>query len=430
MQAKRVAVTGLGTVCPLGNTVEMMWQQLMSGACGIAEISYFDASLFPTRIAAEVKNFQATFPHAKKLMRSQTRFTTFALEAAHQALQDSNLLPSIEDYKQFGVVVGAGMMTAEYDYLQRFQECTAADGNINWSSLEQNKQAFYQQHDFSKTIANSGLSALIQAFGAQGYATAVHTACASSGQALGLALQVIRRGEAKQILAGGFDSMIDPLGLSSFCLLGALSKDNEEFEFASRPFDATRQGFVLGEGAAFLVLEEWDSALARGAKIYAELAGEGNSLSAYRITDSHPNGDGAIQAIKGALASAGVQASDVDYINAHGTSTKMNDLSETNAIKAVFGKQAYQIPVSSTKAQTGHLIAAAGALEAVITVKSIEHAMVPMTAHLRYPDPECDLDYVVEGPREKSIGVALSNSFGFGGSNSALVFKHPAWRSQ
>lgn len=430
MHPRRVAITGLGTVCPLGNKVETMWQQLMQGTCGVAEISYFDASTFPTRIAAEVKNFQATFPHAQKLMRAQTRFTTFALEAAHEAMQDANLLPSIYDYRQFGVVVGAGMMTAEYDYLRRFQQFSAPNGEIQWENLEENKQAFYQQHDFTKTVANSGLSALIQAFGARGYASAVHTACASSGQALGLALQAIRRGEATQILAGGFDSMIDPLGLSSFCLLGALSKDNNEPEFASRPFDATRQGFVLGEGAAFLVLEEWESAKARGAKIYAELAGEGNSLSAYRITDSHPNGDGAIQAIKGALSSAGVSAFEVDYINAHGTSTKMNDLSETNAIKAVFGPRAYQIPVSSTKAQTGHLIAAAGALEAVITVKSIEQSMVPMTAHLRHPDAECDLDYVVAGPREKSIGIAMSNSFGFGGSNSSLLFKHPAWRSR
>ena len=430
MHQRRVAVTGLGAVCPLGNNVKAMWDSLMQGECGVAEITHFDATQFPTRIAAEVKNFEPSFPQAQKLQRNLTRFTAFALEAAYEAMQDANLTGSISDFSQFGVVVGAGMMTAEYDYLQRFQEIVAKDGQINWSALQSAKQAFYQQQDFIKTLANSGLSALIQAFGAKGYATAVHTACASSGQALGLALQAIRRGEATQILAGGFDSMIDPLGLSSFCLLGALSTDNDEPEFASRPFDATRHGFVLGEGAAFLVLEEWDSAVARGAHIYAELAGEGNSLSAYRITDSHPNGDGAIQAIQRALADAGVHALDVDYINAHGTSTKMNDLSETNAIKAVFGERAYQIPVSSTKAQTGHLIAAAGALEAVITVKAMEHAMVPMTAHLRNPDPECNLDYVVDGPREKSIGVAMSNSFGFGGSNSSLLFKHPAWRSR
>jgi 3-oxoacyl-[acyl-carrier-protein] synthase-1/3-oxoacyl-[acyl-carrier-protein] synthase II len=227
------------------------------------------------------------------------------------------------------------------------------------------------------------------------------------------------------MLAGGFDSMINPLGLSSFCLLGALSTYNDTPETASRPFDGTRNGFVLGEGAAFLILEEWDKAKARGARIYAELAGEGNSLSSYRITDSHPNGDGAIQAIKRALKDAGVTANDVDYINAHGTSTKMNDLSETNAIKAVFGDRVASLPASSTKGQTGHLIAAAGALEAVLSVKAIEQAQIPKTANLTTSDPECDLDYVIDGPREKSLGVVLSNSFGFGGSNSCLLFKHP-----
>lgn len=227
------------------------------------------------------------------------------------------------------------------------------------------------------------------------------------------------------MLAGGFDSMISPLGLSSFCLLGALSTYNDTPSTASRPFDATRNGFVLGEGAAFLILEEWEKAKQRGARIYAELAGEGNSLSSYRITDSHPSGDGAIQAIERALRDAGVTAADVDYINAHGTSTKMNDLSETNAIKAVFQKSAPNLPVSSTKSQTGHLIAAAGALEAVFSVLSIQHAQIPQTANLTTPDPECDLDYVCDGPREKSLGVVLSNSFGFGGSNSSLLFKHP-----
>jgi beta-ketoacyl-acyl-carrier-protein synthase II len=428
MRERRVAITGLGAVCPIGNSVPELWENLLAGKCGVGEIKQFDASAFTTRIAAEVKNFEPTYPNAQKLKKTLLGFTSFAMEAAHQAMKDANLQPA--DPTQFGVVVGCGMMTAEYEYLQRFQQAAAKDGEVNWADMYAATVDFYQPADFAKTTSNAGLSSLVQAFGAKGYATAVHTACASSGQALGLALQAIRRGEATQILAGGFDSMIHPLGLSSFCLLGALSTDNDDPEFASRPFDGTRHGFVLGEGAAFLVLEEWDSAVARGAKIYAELAGEGNSLSAYRITDSHPNGDGAIQAIQQALRSAGLEASDVDYINAHGTSTKMNDLSETNAIKAVFGAKAYQIPVSSTKAQTGHLIAAAGALEALITVMAIEHSVAPMTAHLRTPDPDCDLDYVTEGPREKSIGVAMSNSFGFGGSNSSLLFKHPAWRKK
>lgn len=317
------------------------------------------------------------------------------------------------------------MMTSEFDYLMRFQQACAPEGEVNWELMQQKGQAFFRLDDFGKSTSNSGLSLLIQNFGIQGYATSVHTACASGGQAIGLALQAIRRGEADYMLVGGYDSMINPLGLASFCLLGALSTYNDTPTTASRPFDNTRNGFVLGEGAAFLVLEEWSKAKARKARIYAELAGEGNSLSSYRITDSHPNGDGAIQAIERALRDANLKPNDVDYINAHGTSTKMNDLSETNAIKAVFKERALSLPVSSTKSQTGHLIAAAGALEAVLSVMSIQKAQIPATANLSTADPDCDLDYVVEGPREKSLGVVLSNSFGFGGSNSCLLFKHP-----
>ncbi|STX40626.1 3-oxoacyl-ACP synthase [Legionella donaldsonii] len=425
MKNRRVAVTGLGVVSPLGNDVQSTWTNLLAGQSGVAEIRQFDASAFPTYIAAEVKGFTSNLATGGKHKRFTMPFTQYALDAAQQAFADAGIRPEKPTAKRWGVVTGSGMMTAEFSYLQRFQQTCATTGEIDWSQLQNNTQDFYRLVDFGKTTSNSGLSSLIQEFGIEGFATSVHTACASGGQALGLAMQVIRRGEADFMLAGGFDSMINPLGLSSFCLLGALSTYNETPTTASRPFDGTRNGFVLGEGAAFLILEEWSKARARGAKIYAELAGEGNSLSSYRITDSHPNGDGAIQAIERALQDAGVQASDVDYINAHGTSTKMNDLSETNAIKAVFGEQAYQLPVSSTKSQTGHLIAAAGALEAVLSVLSIQHAQVPKTANLTVADPECNLDYVVDGPREKSLGVVLSNSFGFGGSNSCLLFKHP-----
>ncbi|QDP71674.1 beta-ketoacyl-[acyl-carrier-protein] synthase family protein [Legionella israelensis] len=426
MKQRRVAITGLGVVSPLGNDVESTWQNLLAKQSGIAKIRQFDASGFPTQIAAEVKNFSPS-THQKQ-HRFALPFTQYALNAAEQAFDDAGILPTEENASRWGVITGSGMMTAEFEYLRRFHQTCASDGEINWKQLHQQTKSFYKLTDFGKTVANSGLSLLIQQFGISGYATSVHTACASGGQALGLALQVIRRGDADFMLAGGFDSMINPLGLSSFCLLGALSTYNETPASASRPFDATRNGFVLGEGAAFLILEEWEKAKARGARIYAELAGEGNSLSSYRITDSHPNGDGAIQAIERALAEAAVSSDDVDYINAHGTSTKMNDLSETNAIKAVFGKRAYQIPVSSSKSQTGHLIAAAGALEAVISVKAITHSYIPMTANLTTPDPDCNLDYVTEGPREKSLGVVLSNSFGFGGSNSCLLFKHPDFK--
>ena len=425
---RRVAITGLGVVSPLGNDVQSTWTNLLAGQSGIAEIKQFDASAFPTRIAAEVKQFSP----AKILRNKHNRFamalTHFALDAALQAFDDAGIIPTKQTAKRWGVVTGSGMMTAEFEYLHRFQQACAPNGDVDWAALQTQSNEFYQLVDFGKTTSNTGLSLLIQQFGIEGYATSVHTACASGGQALGLAMQVIRRGDADYMLAGGFDSMISPLGVSSFCLLGALSTYNETPHTASRPFDGTRNGFVLGEGAAFLILEEWNHAKTRGAHIYAELAGEGNTLSSYRITDSHPNGDGAIQAIEGALRDAGIKAADVDYINAHGTSTKMNDLSETNAIKAVFGENAYKLPISSTKGQSGHLIAAAGALEAVFSVLSIEHAQVPKTANLTTLDPECDLDYVIDGPREKSVGAVLSNSFGFGGSNSCLLFKHPEFK--
>ncbi|KTC65242.1 3-oxoacyl-ACP synthase [Legionella adelaidensis] len=430
MNQRRVAITGLGVVSPIGNNVGATWENLMAKKSGIANISHFDASGFPTHIAAEVKNFKPTYPQQGKHHRYSMDFTRFALEAATEAFNDAGVFPTKENASRWGIVTGSGMMTAEFEYINRFQEFCAPQGEVEWPLLEENGSSFFNLVDFGKTTSNSGLSLLIQQFGIAGYANSVHTACASGGQALGLAMQVIRRGDADFMLAGGFDSMINPIGVSSFCLLGALSTYNDIPEAASRPFDGTRNGFVLGEGAAFLILEEWNKAKARGAKIYAELAGEGNSLSSYRITDSHPNGDGAVQAIEQALKDAGVSPSMVDYINAHGTSTKMNDLSETNAIKAVFGEQAYKMPVSSTKSQTGHLIAAAGALEAVISVLAINKGHVPMTANLCSPDPECNLDYVVEGPREKSLGVVLSNSFGFGGSNSCLLFKHPQFEGK
>ncbi|MCW0218538.1 MAG: beta-ketoacyl-[acyl-carrier-protein] synthase family protein, partial [Prosthecobacter sp.] len=365
------------------------WQNLLAGRSGVANIRQFDASAFPTHIAAEVKDFNPTVKPTGRHNRYAMSFTQYALEAAHEAFLDAGIAPERHTADRWGVVAGSGMMTAEFDYLHRFQQACAPDGVTDWKLLQDKAHAFYSMNDFGKTTSNSGLSLLIQQFGIQGYATSVHTACASGGQALGLAMQVIRRGEADYMLAGGFDSMINPLGLSSFCLLGALSTYNDTPETASRPFDGTRNGFVLGEGAAFLILEDWDKAKARGARIYAELAGEGNSLSSYRITDSHPNGDGAMQAIERALQDAGVRANDVDYINAHGTSTKMNDLSETNAIKAVFGDKARQLPASSTKSQTGHLIAAAGALEAVLSVMSIQHGLIPPTANLTTPDPDC-----------------------------------------
>ncbi|MCH9689425.1 MAG: beta-ketoacyl-[acyl-carrier-protein] synthase family protein [Gammaproteobacteria bacterium] len=431
MKSKRVAITGLGAVTPLGADVQSTWQALMQKRSGMAAIQQFDASGFPVRFAAEVKNHQPQCHRTGKHHRFTMPFTQFSLDAANQALLDAGMYPKhLANPARFGVVTGSGMMTGDFQHLERFQQATAPAGDIDWARLASAGDDFYRLDDFGRTASNSGLSLLIQEFGMTGYANSVHTACASGGQALGLAMQVIRRGEADYMLAGGFDSMINPLGVSSFCLLGALSPNNDSPETASRPFDGARNGFVLGEGAAFLVLESWEKAKARGAHIYAELAGAGNSLSSYRITDSHPNGDGAIQAIAGALKDGGVSPSEVDYINAHGTSTKMNDLSETNAIKAVFGEHAKQIPVSSTKSQTGHLIAAAGALEAVVSTLAIQAEKIPMTQNQTTPDSDCDLDYVPEGPRNKALGAVLSNSFGFGGSNSCLLFKHPEFEER
>ena len=423
MSVKSVAITGIGIVSPLGHDKESTWQQLMNQQSGIGHIQSFDASYFPTQIAAEVKGFDASSRVPKRLQKYTTSFTNFALAAAEEAFDDAGIKPTVADNERWGCITGAGMMTTEYEYLERFTQTFFTDKSIDWVKYHHDFESFYQSQDFGKTIANSGLALLTQNYQIRGFSTSVHTACASGGQALGLALKVLNRGDADKMLVGGFDSMINPIGVSSFCLLGALSSDNDNPHRASRPFDKTRGGFVLGEGAAFLILEDVEAAKKRGAKIYALLAGEGNSLSSYRITDSHPSGDGATQAIQGALTSAGLSVNDIDYINAHGTSTKMNDLSETNAIKAVFSDQAYKVPVSSTKSLTGHLIAAAGALEGALTSLAIYHQKAPMTANLTTPDPECDLDYITEGPRELSIKAALSHSFGFGGSNSCLAFK-------
>jgi 3-oxoacyl-(acyl-carrier-protein) synthase len=263
---------------------------------------------------------------------------------------------------------------------------------------------------------------LLHRFGIRGYASTVHTACASGGQAIGTAMKLIRRGVADRILAGGFDSMVNPVGLGAFCLLGALSADGHER--ASRPFDRTRNGFVLAEGAGFLLLEEWISAVQRGASIYGEMAGEGTSLSSYRITDSHPSGDGPIQAMRRALADANATPADVDYINAHGTSTPMNDRSECAAIRATFGTHADRIAVSSTKSLLGHLIAAAGAVEAALCALVLRHGILPINAHLSERDPECDLRFVSELDCRRRVRLAMSNSFGFGGSNSSLLLRN------
>jgi 3-oxoacyl-(acyl-carrier-protein) synthase len=315
-------------------------------------------------------------------------------------------------------------MCVNFEELQTVHRLCAEDGEFNPAGLL-NGDFPVDPIAFCRSQSNTGLALLTRHFGICGYATSVHTACASGGQALGTALKVLRRGAADFMLAGGFDSMLNPIGIGAFCLLGALSADNDAPERASRPFDATRNGFVLGEGAGFLVLEDWDAARKRGARIYAELAGDGNSLSSYRITDSHPSGDGPIQAMQQAMADARLAPEDVDYVNAHGTSTVMNDRSECAALRVVMGKHLERVAVSSTKSCMGHLIAAAGAVEAGVCALAIRDGIAPVNANFLQPDPDCDVDVVQGKSRQMTIRAALSNSFGFGGSNSCLAFRQP-----
>ncbi|HRQ87964.1 MAG TPA: beta-ketoacyl-[acyl-carrier-protein] synthase family protein, partial [Bacteroidia bacterium] len=358
---RRIAVTGLGLVTPVGNDVPTTWTALLEGRSGAAPIASFDASGFSTTFGAEVKDFdpEAAIPN-RKLLKYASKSHRFALAAASQAIADAGIAPTEADSHRWGLAVGAGMLSVGYDDLNVVQRFAAPDGVFNADGL-MDPDFPGNPLAFCRWQANAGQALLTKQFGIRGYATSVHTACASGGQAIGTALKAMRRGQCDAMLAGGFDSMLNPLGISGFCLLGALSTDNDNPTGASRPFDATRNGFVLGEGAGFLVLEDWGRAVARGAKIYAELAGDGNSLSAYRITDSPPDGNGPIQAIQQALGDAGISAADVDYVNAHGTSTQMNDRSECAALKSVFAGRIDEVRVSSTKSSMGHLIAAAGA---------------------------------------------------------------------
>lgn len=424
--ARRVAVTGLGMVTPLGNDVASTWEGLLTGRSGAAPITVFDAAGFPVRIAAEVKGLDpAAVIGDRKLLKSANRYQSFGLVAAAEALRDAGIRPDESMPAAWGCVVGCGMMGVDFDELEDVHRYATVDDQIEPERLV-NGELRFDPIRFCRSQPTTGMSLLLSHFGIRGHASSVHTACASGGQAVGSAMRLIRDGTVERALAGGFDSMINPIGLASFCFLGALSADNDTPGRASRPFDATRNGFVLGEGAGFLVLEEWEGAVRRGAHIYAELAGDGNSLSSYRITDSHPSGDGPIQSMRQALRSAGAELADVDYVNAHGTSTQMNDRSECAAIHALFGSQARSLAVSSTKSLTGHLIAGAGAVEAAVCALAIDRSVMPPSANIVEDDPDCDLDFVRDEPRPGRVGMAISNSFGFGGSNSCVVLRNPA----
>ncbi len=425
MNRRRVAITGLGMVTPLGNDVASTWAGLLAGRSGVGPITSFDASGFTTRIGAEVKDFDAeAVVSDRRLLKFASRSHRFALGAAAEALTDAGIRPDDATGHRWGCCLGAGMMGVSFDEVRTVHAACAPDGELDTDGFVSGRFAS-DPVAFCRSQPNAGLALLTRHFGIRGYATAVHTACASGGQALGTALKVMRRGLADRVLAGGYDSMLNPIGLSGFCLLGALSTDNDNPSRASRPFDATRNGFVLGEGAGFLVLEEWEAARRRGARIYAELAGDGNSLSSYRITDSHPSGDGPILSMRQSLADAGLTVDELDYINAHGTSTQMNDRSECAAVRAVLGTEVDRVLVSSTKSCMGHLIAAAGAIEAGVCALAIRDGVAPVNANLEHPDPDCAVNLVRGSARPQRIRAALSNSLGFGGSNSCLAFRHP-----
>ena len=425
MAKRRVAITGLGLVTPVGNDVAATWEAVLAGRSGGAPISLFDASGFPVRIASEVKGFDAAAViDDRKLLKFANRSHGFALAAAEQAFVDAGVRPTTATAERWGCAVGTGMMGVDFGELVGVHRHSAANGQLDAAQLLDDPSA-NNPLVFCRSQSTTGLSLLTRRYGIRGYATSVHTACASGGQAIGTALKLIRRGAVDCALAGGFDSMISPVGVAGFCLLSALSADNDTPQRASRPFDATRNGFLLGEGAGFLILEEWESARRRGAHIYAELAGDGNSLSSYRITDSPPDGDGPIQSMRQALRDAGATIDEVDYINAHGTSTSMNDKSESAAVHAVFGARAKDVAVSSTKSSMGHLIAAAGAVEVAVCALAIHHGELPINANLRDPDPECDLALVRDKPERRRVRITMSNSFGFGGSNSCVVLRRP-----
>jgi 3-oxoacyl-[acyl-carrier-protein] synthase II len=422
---RRVVVTGMGLVTPLGNEVATVWEQLLAGASGVDYISLFDAGNFPTTFAAEVRNWDLSeFGEDPDNWQLQDRHTQFAVGAGKKAFQDAGLEEGRYDPPRFGIYTGAGEGRQDFDLFAQMVLAGLGDDDQfdTGRFVEKGLEILHPIRELEQE-PNMPAAHLASLFNAQGPNVNCLTACAASSQAIGEATEIIRRGEAELMLSGGAHSMIHPFGLTGFNLLTALSTRNDDPQTASRPFDLNRDGFVLGEGAAMLVLEELEHAKKRNADIYAEIIGYGSTADAYRITDTHPEGRGAISCIKMAMEDAQINGDQVDYINAHGTSTSVNDRVETLAIKDVFGEKAYQTPVSSTKSMTGHLIAAAGASEMIYCLLAMKHGVLPPTTNLETRDPECDLDYIAEGPRETACEITLSNSFGFGGQNVSLIAK-------
>lgn len=410
MDRKRVVVTGLGLITPLGVGVETSWQNLVNGKSGIRRITSFDVSAFPTQIAGEVDNFNPEDYVEPKEVKKMDRFIHFAVAAATLALNNSGLKISDSNADRIGVLVGSGMgglHAIEYYH----------------SVLLEKGPRRITPFFIPMLTINLAAGQISIKFGAKGPNSAISTACATGSHSIGDAFKIIQRGEADAMIAGGTEAVITPMAVGGFNAMKALSTRNNEPEKASRPFDSDRDGFVIGEGAGIIILESLEHAVDRGAKIYAEIVGYGMTADAYHITSPSPGGEGAARCMAIALKDGGIGPSEVDYINAHGTSTKSGDELESQAIKTVFGEHAYKVAISSTKSMTGHLLGAAGGVEAVINVLSIVNDMALPTINLDNPDPECDLDYIPRKARKMKINYALSNSFGFGGTNACLLFK-------
>jgi 3-oxoacyl-[acyl-carrier-protein] synthase II len=414
----------MGAITPVGQGVRTMFDNQLAGKSGVGPITHFPADTFATRIAAEVPDFRLD-----RYLKDTRRFdhaglnSQFAAAAAKEALTDAGVLDSKLDRTRIGVYLGSGegvqdfhnlliLLARHYDPATRKID-TAGFGRDGVRTFHSEREAEQELQTTSAHVAAE--------FDLQGPNMSCLTACAASSQAIGEAVEMIRHNDADIVLAGGAHSMIHPFGVTGFILLTALSTRSDQPQKASRPFDRNRDGFVLGEGAGMLVLEELEHARKRGVNIYAELTGYGSTADAYRVTDSHPDGRGAIACIKEALAESGLTPQDIDYINAHGTSTEVNDRVETLAVKKVFGEHAYQVPMSSSKSMIGHLIAAAGAVEMITCVEVLRRGVIPPTINYETPDPDCDLDYVPNVAREKRVRHALSNSFGFGGQNISLI---------
>lgn len=406
---RRVVVTGIGAVTPLGNTIEETWSAVKAGKSGVGPLTRLDIEKFPAKVAAEVKDFDIEQYVERKEARKMDRFTHYALAASLMAVKDADLTISEEIAPRVGVWIGSGIGGME-TYEQQF--ITFQERGVRRVS------PFF----VPMMIPNMGSGQVSIYLGAKGINSCSVTACASGTNSIGDAFKVIQRGDADVMITGGAEAPIVNMAVAGFCASTALSL-NPDVSTASRPFDANRDGFVIGEGSGILVLEEYEFAKARGAKIYAEIVGYGATGDAYHITAPAPNGEGAARAIRQALEDGEVDPSQVGYINAHGTSTYYNDLYETMAVKSVFGEHAYKLAMSSTKSMTGHLLGAAGGVEAIFTALALKEGILPPTINITTPDPECDLDYVPGSAREANVEYAMSNSLGFGGHNASLLFK-------